>query len=62
MQLCLIDTTSQNKLMKWRRVTVTNSFGHSDCSHIGAVPDYRRLVSAVIQANYGKLFYGLKGE
>lgn len=41
---------------------MTNSFGHSDCSHVGAVPDYIRLTSAVFQANYGKLLYSLKGQ
>lgn len=42
---------------------MTNSFGHSVCSHIGAIPDYIRLASAVIWANIpGKLFYGLKGQ
>lgn len=40
---------------------MTNSFSHSDCSHAGAVPGYIRLTSGVIQAIYGKLFYGLKG-
>lgn len=40
---------------------MTNSSGHSDYSHIEGVPDYIRLASAVIQAYYGKLFYGPKG-
>lgn len=46
--------------MKWIGLTMTNSFGHLDCSHGGAVPNYIRLVSVVIQANYGRLFYGPK--
>lgn len=40
---------------------MTNPFGHSDSSHAEAVPDCRRLASAVIQANYGKLFYDPEG-